>query len=390
MTRRLAAAVLGLLAAAGVPGAAPEPITVCMHAPFTGARPLVRDPARLGGAYWAWVNAEQGGVGGRPVRFIAYDDGSYPAGARAAVEKCARNGADLFVAGAGTDQIVSVAKWAERRRVPYLTPTVPESLVEDFRWTSVAAPSDEDMMRALADIVVTGAARPPVVGMIRSANTNTDSGHDAFVRRLAEHGVSLAVDRTAASGWLPYAPVLLDMFLAGVEVINAYVADIDRVVRELPPAYRPTIVSIGPGAAFNDASLFLDVPVVVLHDAPAYDPADPSLPWAHEIERFREVMRRYGGGDADLYELDWWLWLRARQIHRILLALGGNTRPDHVAEVLGGYTETERQAFPSCPLDLTREPPIGSHRWHVLRASGGRWLEAAYCAGPDDAARAGT
>ena len=78
-------------------GVTKDQITLFVHVPITGAAPIARHANRFGQFYFDYVNKELGGIHGRKVRFLAFDDQYYPAGARAAAEKCAREGSFIYL-----------------------------------------------------------------------------------------------------------------------------------------------------------------------------------------------------------------------------------------------------------------------------------------------------
>jgi len=117
---KTALVALATLAAIVPSGARAEgPIVVCQHVSITGAAPIPHDAARFGQFYFDGVNS-RGGIEGRPVEMLTYDDQSYPAGARAALEKCRESNPVLYVGESGRDEVISGAKWAYTHGAPYL------------------------------------------------------------------------------------------------------------------------------------------------------------------------------------------------------------------------------------------------------------------------------
>lgn len=65
-------------------GDAGEPIVVGAHAPLSGSAAIFSGVHRSAAAYFEHVNATEGGVSGRPIRYVLRDDG-YPSPTQARV-----------------------------------------------------------------------------------------------------------------------------------------------------------------------------------------------------------------------------------------------------------------------------------------------------------------
>lgn len=385
VTRAICAVALALVA---TPARGADPIVVCAHVPMTGASPVPRSGYRYGQFYFDHVNAAQGGVRGRPVRFIAYDDGSYPAGARAAVERCRTEGPVMIVGVGGRDATVSVAKMTTRYGIPYLRAAGSEATDGVAEHTWLIGPSDEDQMRGLVALIAGDAALfGRVAGIVRVSSPYYEAGRDAFARALERRGIPLAVDRVVQKDERQFSELFLELVTKEVTVLNLFVPPsmFATLLRQKPQTYDPTFVSIGPEAGSDaNARSTIGSRILVLHEPnPMYDPADPSLPWYEEMQRFGEIFERSGAG-ALPDDVDWASYLRATRIHRILLALEGDYSPRNVARALDAYAESRDEAFPSCAIDFTGEPRIGSHAWNVFRGDAGRWRQSAFCATAED------
>jgi hypothetical protein len=377
------------LAVSGWASASPDPIVVCLHVPMTGVAPAPRHEDRYGQYYFDYVNEELGGVDGRPVGFRAIDDRSFPAGVRDAIEQCRRLGADLYAGWFGRQTLIEGARYADELGVPYLHGTVADAL-ERSAWTGAIGPSDEEQMRGLASTIALNAralsgSRRPAVGIVHVDSPFYEHGRDTFRRALRRHGYRLAADVTVQKDENQFKNAYDALRAANVTVVNAFVGPtlLRKLMMSRPPEYDPAFLAIGPDVGF--AATLHGMPLARLtafHDAPVYDPDDASLPWHAQITEFQRIFDAYSPERTPPRDdLDWYLYLRARQVHAFLDALDGDTSPDNVRAMFSSYVQP-REAYPSCPVDFRSSPGLGSHTWNAFAADGGAWRQAASCAGP--------
>ncbi len=380
-------------------GAEPDPIRICMHVPITGAAPIPHHPDRFGAFYFHYVNEKLGGIDGRPVEMRAINDQYYPAGARRAVQICEEAGTDLYVGAFGRDQIHSVARWAEDRQVPYLHGSAAAADTASLEWSAMLGPSDEEQLSALAHMLVDNAGNltggvEPVFGMVRIDSPSYTAGRDTFETSLGSRGYALRVDRAVQKDENQFSDVWSELRLAGVNVVVLFLNPnlSIRLMAQAPLGYAPALAGVAPEMGWDKvavASANWPAPFIALHDAsPVFvDPrnGDPNdVPWGDEIAEFLEIFREYSPEQQPgPNDFDWSFYLRAKQLHRILLALDGDLTPSNVRDVLSTYQETPEDAFPSCTLDFGAGDGIGSRSWHLFSQSGNRWHQAAFCADKD-------
>src|SRR2546422_6423996 len=222
-------------------GITKDEIRICSHVPITGAAPVPHDPDRFGQFYFDYVNKELGGVYGRKVKFIVYDDGYYPAGARQAMEKCARIGSFIYGGAAGTDQIVSISKWAELRKVPYVHgPTAIKDL-RGLKYNVTTGPPYEYQSKLLADYSVKRFGKDVPYAMIRINSPYFDAAHDAYVAELAKYGIKLAVDAQVQKDESQFTNIFHDLTDKNVKVINNFTTPNIwiKMLKQRPPSYQP-------------------------------------------------------------------------------------------------------------------------------------------------------
>lgn len=390
-TSRAKAGITGLFASE-TEGITKDTITLCGHVPITGAAPIPHHPSRFGQFYFDSVNQEQGGVHSRKVRFLVYDDRYYPAGAREAAENCARQGAFIYLGAAGTDQIVSVAKWAEDRRVPYLHGPASIRDLKGLTYNAHVGPTYEYQHELLADYLVKKFGKSTGYGVIRVNSPYFDAGKEAYARALAKHGITLAVDRAVQKDESQFSDVFFELTDKNVGVVNNFTTPNIwiKMLRQRPPNYNPTWTAVSPVAGFNIVAQALSGSgnALVLHH---FNPAcnctdfrtdvDASLPWFSDIQTFLSVFKRYSPEqDPPPDDFDYASYLSARGLHRILLKLGPQPTRTKLWELIRGYSETPAETFPACPGDFTRSTDrIGAWRVNVLKLNVNKWQQVTDC-----------
>jgi branched-chain amino acid transport system substrate-binding protein len=353
-------------------GVTKNSITLCTHVPITGAAPIPHHNDRFGQFYFNYVNAELGGVYGRKVYLRAYDDGYYPAGARQAVEKCSRQGSFIYIGAAGTDQIVSVAKWAERKRVPYLHGPTSDKDMAGFRYNIFAGPTYEYQSRLLADYLVKRYGKNVDYGMLRVNSPYFDAAHDAFIEQLRTHGLTLAADRVVQKDESQFQDVLFDFQnkgskgARGIEVINNFTTpNIWIKILKQAAAYKPVWTAVSPVAGFNIVAVALkdggQRAVVFHHFNPSCNctnfttDLDESMPWVADEKEFLRIFRKYSPEQTPPPDdFDYGSYLAARGFHRLLLALGPAPTRTGLFTLLKTYKEDPRKTFPGCAGDYSR------------------------------------
>lgn len=373
-------------------------ITICGHVPITGAAPIPHAPERFGQFYFNYVNDKFKGIYGRKVKFNVFDDGYYPAGARTAAEKCAREGAFMYLGAAGTDQIVSVAKWAERKRVPYFHGPTSDKDMAGFKYNIHSAMTYEAQHRLLAQYLVKRYGKNVDYGMVRVNSQYFDSGHDAYVDELRKLGVNLVVDKVVQKDEQQFADVFYEFTTkgskgaSGVEIINNFTTPNIwiRMVQQKPRTYNPTFTAVSPVAGFNIVAAALSgsgAKAVVLHN---FNPAcncvdykkgrDPSLPWNDDIDEFLTIFKKYSKEQTpEPDDFDYGSYLTAKGIHAFLLKLGPKPTRTGLFNILKTFKEDPTTVAPRCAADYTRGERRGGHSVNIFELTTGKWKQIANC-----------
>lgn len=141
------------------------------------------------------VNA-QGGLAGRPVRLIAYDDASDPNKALLAARRLIENDrVDLIIGGSGTPTSMAVLPLVERAEIPYVSMGGGVGIVEPVRFWAFKIPHTDRMgaQKVLADARKRGFTRLALL----SENVGFGkSGRDQVLALAPAMGIDIVVDET--------------------------------------------------------------------------------------------------------------------------------------------------------------------------------------------------
>ncbi|MCA1830551.1 MAG: ABC transporter substrate-binding protein [Actinomycetota bacterium] len=394
MKKRLALlAAVALLAPLGARAAGS--IVICGHVSITGAAPVAHNPERFGQVYFNYVDAELGGINGRPVEMDVFDDGDYPSGALAAVDKCQRFGdANLYVGESRPDQIASVASWAEQNHVPYLHSSMPANGTS-YRWSAWLSPTSELRQTMLADLIADNATEfaggAPAIGMVVYNSPYYQSDVDTFRAELDARGLSLAHVYVVEKDERSFEPTDAEIAANGDNIVNLDIDANSAILmaeqsQQTPlgagPQYVSAVDDLGTAVVAQAMSTYGDGKLITLHDPdPVYDPADTSSPWYADEQEFLRIFHAYSSEqNPPPDDADWKFYLIAKRLHRFLLAANGDYSSDHLQSLFSTFTETSVDAFPACALDFSTTPQMGQHALHAFKLDHSKFVEVGFCA----------
>ena len=377
-------------------GVTNQQITICGHVPITGAAPIPHDEDRFGQFYFNYVNAELGGIYGRKVRFLAYNDEYNPAGARRAVEKCKRAGAFFYVGAAGTDQIVSVAKWAERNRLPYFHGPTSDKDLGNTVYDVHVGPTYEYQHELLAQYLIGRFGKDVKYGVVKVNSPYFDAGADSFVKEITKLGGEVVVNTAVQKDESNFQSVFFELQDKNVRVINNFTTPTiwTKMLTQKPAGYSPTWTAVSPVAGFNivAAALKNSKAIVFHHFNPACEcttykdeeiSQHKNLPWYSDIQEFLRIFKKYSPEqDPPADDFDYASYLGAKALHRILLTAGEKPTRTKLWTLLKTYKEDAKVVSPGCAGDFTRtEARKGAWRVNIfeLVSSRGVWKQIGTC-----------
>lgn len=217
-----------------------EPIRIGASLPFSGFMEIEGAEMYLGMEFWRQRINEQGGLLGRPVEFVIYDDRSLAKGARAAYRRLIdEDGVDLVLGTAGTLATSGAIEVLEARGMPcvFAMSWGPRAWDIDREWAVPLLPIAGQIPKGLVQVLST-------VGMESFAIVRSSSGYAADLtaglkRFLKQAGIDVVADRVYARGQSDERRAALrDVADAGADMIGAggsvdEVKPLIRAVREL-------------------------------------------------------------------------------------------------------------------------------------------------------------
>lgn len=213
-------------------------VLIGMHAPMTGPASWVGLGARDGALMAIEEINAAGGIHGRKIRLVSYDDGGKPSEAEAVTRKMIENDQVFAILGGGiSSTAIPAAEVAHRAKVPYMNAPAASPKVLDLksRWVFSGATID------VRDIAENDAAfigtylKPKKVAMFH--------GTDEFSKSLADSTIKLLQDRyqiqvlerqTFNPGDTDFSSQLLALRKSEADLIllNALYVEAARVVRQ--------------------------------------------------------------------------------------------------------------------------------------------------------------
>jgi branched-chain amino acid transport system substrate-binding protein len=188
------AALCGVAALASAQAGAAEPIKIGAVLAVTGPVAYIGDPeAKTLEMLVEQVNAK-GGLQGRPVKLIVYDDGGDAAVARGhAVRLVESDKVDAIIGASTSGSSLAMVPLAERGEIPMISLAGAESIVMPTKKWVFKTPQTDRMMvlRVFEDMKARGLTK---IALITGADGFGKSGHDITVEIAAANGITILLD----------------------------------------------------------------------------------------------------------------------------------------------------------------------------------------------------
>lgn len=317
LSRRLFLSLLASLAA--VPRArAAEELRLGAFWSSTGTYAFMGDPERKTLEMLVERTNAQGGVLGRTIRLIGYDDASEPERAISVVKRLIDNDrVDLIIGGSGTPTSMAVLPLVDRAAIPYVSMGGGIGIIEPVRKWTFKVPHTDRMgaEKVLADLKRRGLTRLALL----SENVGFGkSGRDQVLALAPAWGVQVVVDETYGPKDPDVTPQLTKVRgRAGVDALFVFgtgqgPAVVTRNIRQLGltlPVYQSHGVAskeflrlVG-GAADG-----MRLPAMALTVAEQLPPGDPQKPVALAFKaeyeaRWKQDVTHFAGHAYDAYAI---------------------------------------------------------------------------------------
>lgn len=318
LSRRLFCSLLAAAAAAPRLARASGELRLGAFYSATGTYTIMGDPERKALEMLVERRNAEGGVLGRPVRLIGYDDASDPERAVSAVKRLIENDrVDLIIGGSGTPTSMAVLPLVERAAIPYVSMGGGVGIVEPVRRWTFKVPHTDRMgaEKVLADLKRRGLRRLALL----SENVGFGkSGRDQVLALAPAWGIEVVVDETYGPKDPDVTPQLTKVrTAAGVDALFVFgtgqgPAVVTRNIRQLGltlPVYQSHGVAskeflrlVG-GAA--DGMRLPAMALTVVDQLPADDPQKPvaqAFKTAFEA-RWKQEVTHFAGHAYDAYAI---------------------------------------------------------------------------------------
>ncbi|CUW41017.1 Extracellular ligand-binding receptor [Magnetospirillum sp. XM-1] len=194
--KRTAGAALAVMTGvcAATAAFAADPIKIGMFLSVTGQMSPMGDPQKRTFDYMIDKVNAQGGVLGRKIEAIIYDDGSEPEKAATFVKRLIDNDkVDIIIGGSGTPTSMAVLGLIERAEIPYMSLGGGTAIGDPVRkWTFKFPQSDRlAAEKVLADLKKRGLTK---IALLSENVGFGKSGHDQTVKLAPQYGVEILID----------------------------------------------------------------------------------------------------------------------------------------------------------------------------------------------------
>ncbi|MGP0089694.1 MAG: amino acid ABC transporter substrate-binding protein [Xanthobacteraceae bacterium] len=234
----MAIATLLLLGLAARPAQA-EAVRIGFSMPLTGSLAVTGKPALLASQIWAETVNAQGGLNGRPVELVFYDDQSNPALVPGIYSKLIDvDKVDLAIPGYSTNMTA-----------PYMPTAIAHNLLvvsyfclalnEQFhypRYFSMVpfGPQPKiSLSKGFFDIAAAQTPKPATVAVVSADAEFAQGAAQGARENLKEHGFSIVYDRTYPPGTVDFSPIIRSVQAASPDIVYvaSYPADGAGLVR---------------------------------------------------------------------------------------------------------------------------------------------------------------
>ncbi|MGB3866333.1 MAG: ABC transporter substrate-binding protein [Xanthobacteraceae bacterium] len=327
-------------------GASDTEIRIGHTTAYSGPASMLATNGRVLKAFVDMLNAD-GGINGRKIKLISYDDGYSPPKTLEQVRKLVESDEVLFVFGIpGSPTNAAVHKYLNGKKVPQIGITSGAERFNDpknFPWTMPLYPSSDIEEKAYVDHILK--QKPdPKIGILYQ-NDDYGKGHlKALEKVLGKHGKSI---HHAASYETTEATVdsqIINIKNSGADVLinittPKFAAMAMRKAHEL--GWKPLqYLGFAGSAAMGLLGADSDAASGVITASFAKAPNDPALAADPEVIAYREFMQKWDPQDNanDFYSVSGYItsWL----LKHILERAGDDLTRENIMKVVGSIKNT--------------------------------------------------
>lgn len=298
---KLAGALLAAMVIAPCASAADHEILIGYHGPMTGPASWVG----LGGRDGALLAIDEinaaGGIHGRKIRMVSYDDGAKPSEAEAVAKKMIESDKVFAILGGGVSNVaIVVGEEAHRGKVPYFNGTgaSPKIIDAQSRWVFSGATID---VRDIAQNEATFVAeylKVKKVAVMNGADEFSQSLADAVIKLIKErYGVETLTQQKYNPGDTDFSSQLLEVKRTNPEYILMFGLYVEaaRAVRQARELGIKTPIK-GDTSMMNSGFLTVSGPAaegLITEYVPLYFNGNPAKDMVEFEARYKKMYPSY-------------------------------------------------------------------------------------------------
>jgi len=365
-------------------GASDTEIRVGNIMPYSGPASAYGIIGRTEAAYFSKLNAE-GGINGRKVTFISYDDAYSPPKAVEQARKLVESdGVLLIFQSLGTPSNTAIQKYMNEKRVPQLFVASGATKWNDpqhFPWTMGLQPNYQSEARIYAKYILR--AKPN--GKIAILYQNDDYGKD-YLKGLKDGLGDRADSMIVAEDAYDIAEPTIDSHIVKMRSLNAdvfvdiagpkFAAQAIRKAAELgwKPLHILNNVSASVGAVMKPAGL--EASQGIISSRYFKDPSDPRWKDDPDMKAWNEFLDRYypDANRADSTVI--YGYIQAQALEHVLRACGDNLTHENVMKQAASLKDVELSGLlPGIKLNTSATDFAPISELELTRFKGETWEE---------------
>lgn len=351
-------------------GVSATEIKIGIHAPVTGAAPFPAASFDKGkDLFWSWKGAPK--VAGRTVKITFEDDTYNPT---TAVDRCRKMAEQekvfLLVGGGGTDQIQACARYANQRKIPYLSAGVTEiglRGLDTYFAASMSYPQQAPLLwQMIKKRPEMGA--PESVAMIYTNSPNFQDARDAFVEAMKKDQKTLILERKMSKNpsSSEYQQTAAALQASGASIVFILVAPVHYIqLTARTGAYKPWWVGVGVTKGINKVlNTGCNTSGNSIEKSRFFSPF-PGVDKIDELDAdYNKAYQEKHGTTGD--DLGIALWGLNKGLFQMFSKLGNNiTRESFIATV--GQSAFKTNVFPE--VAYTPSNHFGAKGMHLLKGN---------------------
>jgi branched-chain amino acid transport system substrate-binding protein len=364
------------------PGASDTEIKIGQTMAFSGPGSAYATISKAETAYFRMIN-EQGGINGRKINLIAYDDGYNPAKTVEQTRKLVESdGVFLMFGSLGSAHNAAVQKYLNDKKVPQLSAGTGATRFSDpanFPWTMAANPNYQTEARIYAHYIIANHPNAKI-GILYQ---NDDFGKDYVVglkKALGDKAASMIV---AEAAYEPTDPTvdsqIVRLKFAGADVFYdistpKFAAQAIRKIIELnwKPVHILTVVSSSVGGVLKPAGLDISRGIISVNWGK--DPGDPTWDNDDGMKKWRAFMDKYyPEGDKDS-SFNTYGYSTAQTLEKVLRACGDNLTRENVMKQVTSMKDVELDLLlPGIVINTSPTDYRIIKQLQMMRFNGERW-----------------